>query len=114
MGQFKSQQTKSITSGQTYSEAVDVGAAQSVLAGIHFPVMTSTAVTFEWYNFDSASWVRVMDVSGAAVHSVTVSGTAGYVPVDPRVFNGLTRIRAVCGTNEASTRTVYFVFSTVA
>lgn len=78
------------------SEIVDLQPFNS-LVGLHIPSgFSGTTMTFEAAATDDSAGTfrQVMAMDGAAAYSVTITANR-YIPLDPRVFAGLRRVRLV-------------------
>jgi hypothetical protein len=106
--------TVTIPSGGTTSSMADLG--NYVLAGIDFPAMTSTAVTFDGANPSTdaitnpaLATFKPIASSNDTNYSVTVSSTAKIRSVDPANFAGVRYLRLVSGSPEAAERTITLI-----
>lgn len=78
------------------SNAIDLQPNMS-LVGLHIPSgFSGTTMTFEAAAIDDSAGTfrQVMAMDGAAAYTVTITANR-YVPLDPRVFAGLRRVRLV-------------------
>ena len=79
------------------------------LVGIRLPAdFDGTAITFTECDTLAGTYVAVYDVGGASAYSVTV-GTSRYVPVNPRVFDGIVYLKLVSGTAQDPATTITLV-----
>ena len=96
-----------IAQNGTTSSAGDLSGSQ--LVAVQLPAtFEGTALTFTG-STDGSTYVAIYVVDGASAYSITV-GTSRIVPVDVRVFAGLTYVKAVSnaggGENAATTVTL--------
>lgn len=79
------------------------------LVGIFAPVCTGTALTLTASPTAGGTYVAVKTAADAAV-SITISGTAHYIALDPALYGGLQNIKLVSGSSQAAERTFTLVF----
>lgn len=91
---------QAVFSSNATSDTVDLQPNNS-LVGLHIPsgfagaTMTFTAAAID----DSTDTFReVMAVDGAAAYSITITANK-YIPLDPRVFAGIKRLKLVAASS---------------
>ena len=94
--------TFTIASGQTVSNAVDLG--DNTLVGLQLGTMTGTAITFQASTSLTGTYVAVKGSDGASISYTTASNT--YVAIQPAILAGVRFIKIVSNGAEASDRTV--------
>lgn len=95
-------QTFTIASGQTVSNAVDLG--DNTLVGLQLGTMTGTAITFQASTSLTGTYVAVKGSDGASISYTTASDT--YVAIQPAILAGVRFIKLVSNGAEGSTRTI--------
>lgn len=82
------------------------------IVGFQVPAMDGTTLTFERQIDATGSWATVRDVASATAYAIPI-GSAGYIPVDPRVFVGGCNIRITANTTQTADRAIYAAFNDV-
>lgn len=108
MAYNRSIDTATIPASGTTSDAITVP-ARKTLVGMQLPAaMTGTAMTFQQSTDGGATWVNVYNESTA--YSITFAASR-YHALNPQVFHGVSLLRIVSGSTEASSRAVTLVFA---
>lgn len=98
--------TVTIASGQTTSQAIDVG--EWLIAGIRTPAaLTGTTMTFTGATKEAGTYLAIRDSAGTAI-SVTVSAD-DHIVIEPQTFAGVQWIKLVSGSSEAADREITLV-----
>jgi hypothetical protein len=92
-----------MTSGATSTVLSNNG--PRTVAGFQLPAMDGATIGFERRADAASSWATVRDVASATAYSIPI-GSAGYVPVDQRVFAGGGDIRLIANTLQTADRTI--------
>lgn len=101
--------TVTIASGQTVSNAIDLG--EMAVVGLITPsAITSTAVTFQ-ASADNVTYNQVTKVD-ATVYSVTVSASK-HIVIPPADLAGIRWLKVVAGSAEGGDRTIYLTVRAV-
>lgn len=99
--------TATITNGQTVSAAVELE-INNGLAAVQFPAaMTGTTLTFQWAP-DGTNYKYIQNIGGGGRYSVTVAADE-IVPVDPRIFKAVRRVKVVSSAAEGADRAVQLI-----
>ena len=100
--------TAVIAAAGTESAAVDLSSFtpdDGRLCGVRFPAtIVGSAMTFK-ASLDGTNYVTVKEVGGAANYSITMTASS-YIPIDPRVFAGVSYIKVVSNVAETTGLTV--------
>lgn len=100
--------TCTIASGQTVSNAIDLG--EMVVVGIQTPsALTGTAFTFQ-ASYDNVTFCAVTTTSAA--YSITVAASK-YVVVPPADLAGVRYLKVVSGSSEGADRDVVLLLRAV-
>ena len=97
-----------IAASGTTSGAVECPSGYN-LVGMFAPVCTGTALTLTMAKALAGTYVAQKTAADAAI-TLTISGTAHYIALDPLLFQGLQFIKLVSGSTEAAERTFTLVF----
>lgn len=105
------QQDVTITIAQSTTVSAEAAVPDGYdLVGIHAPACTGTALTFTAAKAAGGTHGVVANSANSAI-SLTISGTAHYIALDPLLFQGLQFIKLVSGSAEAANRTFTLVFA---
>lgn len=102
------QVSATIASGGTTSPAVSVPDGYDMV-GIFAPVCTGTALTLTAATTSGGTYTQVKTAADAAV-SITISGTAHYIALDPLLFGGLQFVKLVSGSSESADRVFTLIY----
>lgn len=102
--------TLTMSSGAT--SAVLVNSGPRTVVGFQVPAMDGATIGFERRMDSSSSWATVRDVASATAYSIPI-GSAGFVPVDTRVFVGGGDIRLTANTLQTADKTIYAALNDV-
>ncbi len=95
--------TVTVASGDTTSAAINLGCF--TLVGVQMGTITGTALSFTGAVSSDATYAAVKStVSGTALSYTVASNT--FAAVDPKDLYGLTFLKVVMGTAQASNRTL--------
>ena len=86
------------------SDAIDLQPNMS-LVGLHIPSgFAGATMTFQAAAIadGSATYREVMAMDGAAAYSITITANK-YIPLDPRVFAGIRKLKLVAATSNSVT-----------
>jgi len=93
-----------IADGAAISSPAELGPGWQLL-GLEFPAsFTGATCTFQG-SIDGTNYFPVMIIDGASAYTVTAADSS-YVPIDPRVFAGLQRVKVVSVGNETGDKTI--------
>jgi hypothetical protein len=105
----------SITSGQSLSAEVDIGA--KTLHGIAMPAgWDAAAMTFQVSVDGGTTWLEMQSTSAAISYTVAANQ---YIAVDPAIWRGVNAVKVRSGTsgspvNQTATRSIGLVVKPIA
>ena len=102
----------SLTMASGATSGVIVNNGPRTIVGFQVPTLDGATIGFERRIDSASSWATVRDVASATAYSIPI-GSAGYVPVDPRVFVGGGDIRLTANTVQTAERTIVAAFNDV-